>query len=109
MHGRLDLAALTPIYSRYKTVPLVSISDDQLTSAAFMNWVATAYHGLPRNLLSYSKGPGKYLAFLGRISPREAPRARHRCGPQGGHPDQARGQSREGCRKQPLQRSGSTL
>jgi glycosyltransferase involved in cell wall biosynthesis len=73
VHGRLDLAALTPIYSRYKTVPLVSISDDQLTSAAFMNWVATVYHGLPRNLLSYSKGPGKYLAFLGRISPEKRP------------------------------------
>jgi hypothetical protein len=34
MHGRLDLAALTPIYSRYKTVPLVSITDGQRTPAA---------------------------------------------------------------------------
>jgi hypothetical protein len=33
VHGRLGLAALTPIYSRYKTVPLVSISDGQRTPA----------------------------------------------------------------------------
>jgi glycosyltransferase involved in cell wall biosynthesis len=28
---------------------------------------------LPRDLLTYSKGPGKYLAFLGRISPEKRP------------------------------------
>ena len=39
----------------------------------FMNWVSTVYHGLPRDLLTYSKGPGKYLAFLGRISPEKRP------------------------------------
>jgi glycosyltransferase involved in cell wall biosynthesis len=38
-----------------------------------MNWVATVYHGLPRDLLTYSKGPGKYLAFLGRIAPEKRP------------------------------------
>jgi len=73
MHGRLDLEDLRPIYSRYKTMPLVSISNGQRAPLAFMNWVGTVYHGLPRQLLSYSKGPGKYLAFLGRISPEKRP------------------------------------
>jgi glycosyltransferase involved in cell wall biosynthesis len=73
MHGRLDIEELKPIYARYKTVPLVSISDAQRTPLPFMNWVATVYHGLPRDLLTYSKGPGKYLAFLGRISPEKRP------------------------------------
>jgi glycosyltransferase involved in cell wall biosynthesis len=73
MHGRLDLEDLKPVYARYKTVPLVSISDSQRTPVAFMNWVSTVYHGLPRDLLTYSKGPGKYLAFLGRISPEKRP------------------------------------
>jgi glycosyltransferase involved in cell wall biosynthesis len=73
MHGRLDLEDIKPVYSRYKTVPLVSISDAQRTPLAFMNWVSTVYHGLPRDLLTYSKGPGKYLAFLGRISPEKRP------------------------------------
>ena len=73
MHGRLDIEELKPVYSRYKTVPLVSISDAQRPPLAFMNWVATVHHGLPRDLLTYSKGPGKYLAFLGRISPEKGP------------------------------------
>jgi glycosyltransferase involved in cell wall biosynthesis len=73
MHGRLDIEDLKPVYARYKTVPLVSISDAQRPSLPFMNWVSTVYHGLPRDLLTYSKGPGKYLAFLGRISPEKRP------------------------------------
>jgi glycosyltransferase involved in cell wall biosynthesis len=73
MHGRLDLEDLMPVYARYKTVPLVSISDAQRPPLPFMNWVSTVYHGLPRDLLTFSKGPGKYLAFLGRISPEKRP------------------------------------
>jgi len=73
MHGRLDIVDLKPVYGRYRTVPLVSISDAQRPPLAFMNWVATVYHGLPRDLLTFSKGPGKYLAFLGRISPEKRP------------------------------------
>jgi glycosyltransferase involved in cell wall biosynthesis len=73
MHGRLDLEDLKPVYSRYKTVPLVSISDAQRAPLPFMNWVSTVHHGLPRDLLTFSKGPGKYLAFLGRISPEKRP------------------------------------
>ena len=34
-----------------------------------MNWVATAHHGLPRNLLRFNERRGDYLAFIGRISP----------------------------------------
>ncbi len=73
MHGRLDIEELRPVYQRYRSMPLVSISDAQRTPLAFMNWVATIYHGLPRDLLRFSPGPGKYLAFLGRISPEKRP------------------------------------
>ena len=73
MHGRLDLEELKPVYARYKRAQLVSISDSQRTPLPFMNWVATIYHGLPRDLLRYSASPGKYLAFLGRISPEKRP------------------------------------
>jgi len=37
------------------------------------NWVGNVYHGLPENSLPLQKGPGKYLAFLGRISPEKRP------------------------------------
>ena len=73
MHGRLDIDELRPIYSRYREVPIVSISDSQRLPLPFMNWVATVYHGLPRELLKPSYDEGKYLAFLGRISPEKRP------------------------------------
>lgn len=73
MHGRLDMAELHPVYARYRSVPLVSISDAQRAPLPLMNWAETIYHGLPRDLLHFSSGPGKYLAFLGRISPEKRP------------------------------------
>lgn len=73
MHGRLDIEELHPIYARYRDVPLVSISDAQRTHLPFVNWVATIYHGLPRGMLTPRYRPGKYLAFLGRISPEKRP------------------------------------
>jgi glycosyltransferase involved in cell wall biosynthesis len=73
MHGRLDVEELHPVYARYRNVPLVSISDSQRAPLPHMNWIETIYHGLPRDLLRFSPGPGKYLAFLGRISPEKRP------------------------------------
>jgi len=73
MHGRLDVEELHPVYQRYRSMPLISISDAQRTPLPLMNWVDTIYHGLPRDLLRFSPGPGKYLAFLGRISPEKRP------------------------------------
>jgi glycosyltransferase involved in cell wall biosynthesis len=73
MHGRLDLDDLKPVYQKYRNMPVVSISDAQRAPLQFMNWVATIHHGLPRDLLRYSRGPGKYLAFLGRIAPEKRP------------------------------------
>ena len=69
MHGRLDLPDLWPIYRSFADVPVVSISDSQRHPLPEMNWQSTVYHGLPRNLHSFGGGRGKYLAFLGRISP----------------------------------------
>jgi glycosyltransferase involved in cell wall biosynthesis len=73
MHGRLDLPELLPVYRSYRDLPLVSISDDQRGPLPDMNWAATVYHGLPRNLLKFSPQPGGYLAFLGRLSPEKRP------------------------------------
>jgi glycosyltransferase involved in cell wall biosynthesis len=73
MHGRLDIEELHHIYARYNDVPLVSISDAQRVHLPSVNWISTIYHGLPRDLLTPSYEPGKYLAFLGRISPEKRP------------------------------------
>jgi glycosyltransferase involved in cell wall biosynthesis len=69
MHGRLDLAEHHPVYHRFPEAVLVSISDAQRTPLTQMNWVATIYHGLPSALLRFNPEKGKYLAFIGRISP----------------------------------------
>ena len=51
-------------------MPLVSISNAQRAPIPDANYVATVYHGLPRDLSRRRSHPrGGYLAFLGRISP----------------------------------------
>ncbi len=74
LHGRLDLADLYPLYSRFQEIPLVSISDHQRRPMPPVNWRGTVYHGLPTDLLRFVERPeGEYLAFLGRISPEKRP------------------------------------
>ena len=69
LHGRLDLPELPALYGEFSDLPLVSVSDAQRVPLPRQNWVGTVYHGLPTRELQFSRGDGKYLAFLGRISP----------------------------------------
>lgn len=69
LHGRLDLPDLQPLYDEYNDMPVVSISDSQREPLPQAMWVDTVYHGLPTDLIKLHPEPGKYLAFLGRISP----------------------------------------
>ena len=73
LHGRLDLPELAPLFARYPELALVSISDSQRAPLPNAGWVATVHHGLPEDLLTFHPGPGRYLAFLGRISPEKRP------------------------------------
>jgi len=72
LHGRLDMPELPALYNTYSDVPLVSISDAQRTPLPKANWVATIHHGLP-DLYRYVPERGRYLLFLGRISPEKCP------------------------------------
>jgi glycosyltransferase involved in cell wall biosynthesis len=69
LHGRLDIPDLAPLYRRFREVAVVSISESQREPLPWLNWQATVYHGLPVESLEFQPAPGKYLAFLGRISP----------------------------------------
>jgi glycosyltransferase involved in cell wall biosynthesis len=69
LHGRLDLSDLAPLYKNFCDLPLVSISDAQREPLPWVNWQGTVHHGLPAKSLAFCEGSGKYLAFLGRISP----------------------------------------
>ena len=69
LHGRLDLPELRPLYRHFKDLPLVSISDAQRRPVRRANWVATVYHGIDLDELTFNPRPGAYLGFLGRIAP----------------------------------------
>jgi len=73
LHGRLDLPELTPLFKEFPEMPLVSISDSQRRFVPAANWAATVYHGLPDEICPLNpaapRGAGRYLAFLGRVSP----------------------------------------
>lgn len=68
LHGRLDIPDLQPLYKIFRDMPVISITHEQRKPLPDNNWVGNVYHGLPANLFTPSYSPGKYLAFLGRIS-----------------------------------------
>jgi glycosyltransferase involved in cell wall biosynthesis len=69
LHGRLDLPELEALYDEFRDIPLVSISDSQRAPVPQANWVSTIYHGIPIDEYTFRPEPGRYLAFLGRVSP----------------------------------------
>ena len=73
LHGRQDLSDLEPFYYRFNNMPLVSISAAQRKPLPHANFVATIHHGIPADLHRPAFKRGKYLAFLGRISPEKRP------------------------------------
>ncbi len=87
MHGRLDLPELRKILPLYPDLPLVSISNHQRVAVRDLdlNWAATCYNGLDlSSYLAQPRGEGRYLAFLGRLTPEKRPdwavEAARRCG-----------------------------
>jgi glycosyltransferase involved in cell wall biosynthesis len=74
LHGRVDMPESRRLYSVFSGAPLVSISKEQRRPMPPVNWAGMVYHGLPRDLLPFKPNPrGRYLAFLGRISPEKRP------------------------------------
>jgi glycosyltransferase involved in cell wall biosynthesis len=69
LHGRLDIPDLVPLFEEFDDMPVISVSHTQRAPLPWINWQGTVYHGLPRDLHTLREGLGKYLAFLGRISP----------------------------------------
>jgi len=69
LHGRLDIPDLIPLYREFRDMPVISISNDQREPLSWANWQTTVYHGVPVNKYRFHEEPGRYLAFLGRISP----------------------------------------
>jgi len=73
MHGRLDLPEVRRVNHVFREHPLISISDAQRTDLPDANWIATVHNGIDPGQFTFRKEPGKYLAFLGRISVEKRP------------------------------------
>ena len=73
IHGRLDIPEAPIVFSGYTQGHFVSISDAQRKPLPSINWVKTIYHGICAEKFTFHQNPGKYLAFLGRISPEKRP------------------------------------
>src|ERR1700730_3830393 len=69
LHGRLDIPDIHALFREFPEMNLVSISHAQREPMSWANWVGTVHHGLPEQLYAPTYESGKYLAFLGRISP----------------------------------------
>lgn len=73
IHSRLDTESQRTVFAHFLQQPVVSVSDAQRAHLPDLNWLGTVHHGLPPDLLRFNPGPGKYLAFLGRIAPEKRP------------------------------------
>ena len=86
LHGRLDLPETHAVYRAAPGVGFVSVSDAQRAPLRGVRWTGTVYHGLPTDLYRFHPTPGRYLVFLGRISPEKQPDAAIRIAVQAGIP-----------------------
>jgi glycosyltransferase involved in cell wall biosynthesis len=57
------------LLDEFTDIPLVVISDSQRWWSPEAAWVATIDHGLPSGQLPFREQVGRYLAFVGRVTP----------------------------------------
>ncbi|MEN9723378.1 MAG: hypothetical protein RJB38_1364 [Pseudomonadota bacterium] len=73
LHGRLDIPELQLPLKSFRGAQFISISDAQRLPAPSLPWMATIHHGIDLQRFTFEPRPGKYLAFLGRISIEKRP------------------------------------
>ena len=73
LHGRLDVPELCLGLRAYPKARFISISRSQRSFAPDLDWAGTIHHGLDVEKHRFYARPGKYLAFLGRISREKRP------------------------------------
>lgn len=73
LHGPLDAESQHSNYSNFKKANYVSISDSQREPLPDLNYISTVYNGINIKKFDFSEKGGRYLAFLGRMSPEKGP------------------------------------
>jgi glycosyltransferase involved in cell wall biosynthesis len=69
MHGRLDLPEIQPLLAQGRDAALVSIPDNQRRLPEHCRWLGTVSNGIDLDRYTIHLQTGRYLAFLGRITP----------------------------------------
>lgn len=76
-HGDFNTAlkaknARAKILKRFKRAPIVSISNSQRKVKGLrLNFIATIYNGIDTAQFQFKEKPGRYLAWMGRITPKK--------------------------------------
>lgn len=73
LHGRMDLPGIDAAFESFPRTSYISISDDQRRPMPGLNWARTIHHGIDATQFEFNPSPGKYLAFLGRMSKDKRP------------------------------------
>lgn len=68
LHGRMDIPHIHAAFNSYPKAHYVSISDAQRRPMSHLRWMSTVLHGIEADRFAFHPEPGKYLAFLGRMS-----------------------------------------
>jgi len=60
------------ILKKFRNTPFIAISNSQKKIPSLkLNFIATVYNGIDVEKFRFSKTPGKYLAWMGRITPKK--------------------------------------
>jgi len=69
IHNRVDVPDVAALFSDFREMPIVSISEAQRRLLPHARWLGTVHHGLPPRLHQFRAKGGDYFAFVGRVSP----------------------------------------
>ena len=73
VHGSLDTDYQQFVYNTVSDKNYVSISNNQRRPMPQLNFLNTIYHGIQIDKFDFNSKKGKYVAFLGRMSPEKGP------------------------------------
>ena len=73
VHSSLDDNCQQFVYNAVPNENYVSISKNQRQPMPKLNFISNIYHGIQVNKFPFNSKKGKYLAFLGRMSPEKGP------------------------------------
>jgi glycosyltransferase involved in cell wall biosynthesis len=73
VHGRMDLPHIGAAFGSFPRARFVSISESQQRGMPLLAWERTILHGVDAGRFEFKAHPGRYLAFLGRMSREKRP------------------------------------